>query len=399
MAGVTRAPLAPSRRAFVASALAAGVSAAAPARALAQLGDIPIGGTATIAVVAPFTGDNKSLGEQLNAGVQGAVEESNLLRTALDRAFLIRTFDDGGLLASALVNAQFAIDDGNVFCVIGHVGGKITEKALEIYATNHMPVIVPATGYDPITEHQYGNVLRLITKDSTEGRLGARYVQKTISPKKVAVLYQDGDYGPDVARGFHNQMLDSKIESSAIKFPYDKPDFDDVTKAVMGTTPPDAVYLAGVAKDMGPVAPRLRAAGFTGRFFASQGFFDRATVTTYKDPLDGIVVSSSMPDLRRAPSIHRLLDDFRLHHGEITPLEAFGYAAAQIAISAIKRAGANDRGTVGRVLGFQQSYDTLVGPFRFNNDGDPQDPNLYFYTAKDGAFKYSASAVPTAFIL
>jgi branched-chain amino acid transport system substrate-binding protein len=395
---VARVSARTSRRAFVASALAAGVSAAAPGRALAQAGDVPLGGTATLAVVAPFTGDSKALGEQLNAGVQGAIDETNLLRTQLDRAFLVRTFDDQGLLASALVNAQFAIDDGNVFCVIGHIGGKITEKALEIYATNHMPVIVPATGYDPITEHQYGNVLRLITKDSTEGRLGARYVQKTIAPKKVAVLYQDGDYGPDVARGFHNQMLDSKVDSSAIKFPYDKPNFDDVTKAVIGAAP-DAVYLAGVAKDMGPVAPLLRAAGFTGRFFASQGFFDRATVTTYKDPLDGIVVSSSMPDLRRAPSVHRLVDDFRLRHGELTPLEAFGYAAAQIAISAIKRAGANDRGTVGRVLGFQQSYDTLVGPFRFNDDGDPQDPNLYFYTAKDGGFKYTASAVPTPFIL
>ena len=45
------------------------------------------------------------------------------------------------------------------------------------------------------------------------------------------------------------------------------------------------------------------------------------------------------------------------------------------------------------------AYNTIAGSFQFAFNGDPIDPNLYFYAIESGALKYLAASHPTAFIL
>lgn len=387
-----------SRRTFLASGAALAGSAATTAPALAVFGDTPVGGTVTIAVVAPFTGDEIRLGEQIGNGVRAAIDDANNLRGNLDRSYIARTFDDQGLLASGLVNAEFACDDPTVVAVIGHLSGRITEAALPTYVNNRMPVICPASTYDRLTAHGYGNIVRLTAKDSTEGRAAARYVAKTATPSSVVVLYQDGDYGSDVASGFSDQMTGDKIKNNAVAFSWDKPNFSAVTKSALDFKP-DAIYLAGIPKDMGGVVPQLHAAGYTGPFFASQGFFDPLTLQKYAAELEGLTISTSMPPLAIAPGAFRIKTDFERRYGAMTPLAAFSYAAAQILISVIRRTGSQDRLAVARSLNASSTFETVVGPLAFQNDGDPQNPNVYFYRVVSGAWKYVASSYPSSFVV
>jgi branched-chain amino acid transport system substrate-binding protein len=378
------------------AAFAGGVALPMPARA--AFGDTPVAGTVTVAVVAPFTGDDIRLGEQIGNGVRAALDDSNNLRGALDRAYTMRTFDDQNLLASGLVNAEFACDDATIVAVIGHLSGRITEAALPTYLKNQMPVICPASTYDRLTAHGYGNIVRLTAKDSTEGRAAARYVKKTATPSSVAVLYQDGDYGADVADGFTDQMAGDKLKATAVGFSWDKPNFPTVTKTVLDSKP-DAIFLAGIPKDMGPVVPQLRGAGYTGPFFASQGFFDPLTLQKYAVELEGLTISTSMPPLAIAPGAFRIKGDYERRYGPMTPLAAFSYAAAQIFISVVRRTGSQDRLAVARALDVSSTFDTVVGPISFQNDGDPQNPNVYFYRIVNGAWKYVASSYPSSYVV
>jgi len=387
------------RRSFIASAgcgAVATVGAASPARAV--FGDTPLGGTVTLGVVGPFTGDTIRMGEQMGNGVRAAVDDANRFRGSLDKAYALRTFDDQNLLASGIVNAQFACDDPTIVAVIGHLSGRITEAAMQTYVTNRMPVICPAATYDRLTAHGYGNLVRLTTKDSTEGHLAARYVASHFKPKAVVSLYQDGDYGADVATGFQEQLLGDKISATAVGFSWDKPDYAAVVKSTLEKSP-DVIYLAGIPHDMGPIVAKLRQAGYTGAFAASQGFFDSGTLKTYAKDLEGVVVSTSIPPLALAPGAFRIKNDYERRYGSISPLAAFSYAAAQIIIAIVRRTGAADRLSVARALTFSSSFDTLVGPVAFANDGDPQNPNVYFYTIKDGAWRYVTAANPNTFVV
>lgn len=385
------------RRSFIAAAgAAAAATRATPA--LAVYGDTPLGGTVTIGVVGPFTGDSLRLGEQIGNGVRAATDDANRTRGTLDKAYAMRTFDDQNLLASGLVNAEFACDDPTVVAVIGHLSGRITEAALHTYVNNRMPVICPASTYERLTAHGYGNLLRLPTKDSVEGHLAARYVNATQKPKAVAVLYQDGDYGADVAAGFQAQMLGDKVTSTAIAFGWEKPDFAGVAKATLEKTP-QAVYLAGIPKDMAPIVPRLRAQGYSGTFYASQGFFDTATIAKLGKDAEGLTISCSMPPLNLAPGAFRIKNEYERRYGQMTPLAAFSYAAAQIVLAIVRRTGASDRLAVQRAFNFSSAFDTVVGSLTFANDGDQQNPNAFFYTVKDGAWRYLTAANPSSFIV
>ena len=385
------------RSAFLASlGSAAAVAPAAPA--LAVYGDTPLGGTVTIGVVAPFTGDAVRLGEQIGNGVRAATNDANLTHGTLDKAYVVRTFDDQNLLASGLVNAEFACDDANVVAVIGHLSGRITEAAMQTYVTNHMPVICPASTYDRLTAHGYGNIVRLPTKDSVEGHLAATYVRANVKPKSVAVLYQDGDYGADVAAGFQDQMLGDKIVSNAIGFSWEKPDFNAVAKATFDKSP-DAVYLAGIPKDMAGIVPALRRVGYVGPLFASQGFFDPTTIAKLGKDAEGLTVSCSMPPLNLAPGAFRIRNDFERRYGPMTPISAFAYAATQIVLSIVKRTGAADRLAVQRAFTYSGAFDTVVGPLAFGTDGDVRSPNAYFYTVRGGSWRYVTAANPSSFIV
>ena len=143
---------------------------------------------------------------------------------------------------------------------------------------------------------------------------------------------------------------------------------------------------------MGGILPALRTAGYAGPIFASQGFFDPLTSTKFAAAAEGMIVSSSMPPLQLAPSDFRVRNNFEQKYGPMTPLSTFAYAATQIAIAGVTRTGASDRIGVARALSYATPFDTVLGSLTFANDGDPSNPNVYFYTIKNGEWAYVHAA-------
>jgi len=378
------------------AALATG-AAFAPRVARAALGDLS--GTTLIGVVGPFTGDDAHLGEQIQNGAQQACDQANRIRGAYQGTYALRTFNDQNELATAIVNAQFAVDDASVLCVIGHLSGRETDAALQTYARANMAVIVPVSTYDRLTEQGLGNVLRLTTKDSIEGQLVARDLLASLKPKVVVAATADGEYGPDVVNGFLRELQANKVDASVDVLPFDKPNFARAA-AAMTAVKPEAVFLAGTVAQLGPMLGALHDAGYAGQVLASQGFFAPATIAKYGALADGLVASTSMPPLVVAPSVYRLKTDYEQKYGPLTPLAAFGYASAQIAIVASQATGASDRVAFLRALTRPNvQYQTIVGDLTFNATGETQNPNIYFYTVTNGAFRYTHAAHPSGFLI
>lgn len=360
------------------------------------LGTVQNTAISTIAVVGPFSGADRHLGEDLANGVRGALDDANRLRGPLDPTFAVRTFDDQNSVAIALQNAAFAMGDSSVIGVIGHVSSRATIAALPTYASALMPLISPVCTDDRLTASNYRNVFRLQTKDSDEGRLFARAVIAQKHPKNPYVFVQDGDYGADVANGFINTMRQSKIPAQYSQFPYEKPDFAGVAATALLTNP-DYAFLAGTVGDMGPLVAVLRDKGYTGPIGASQGFFDGATARLGAAAND-MQISTSMPYLALAPTTISIRTDYAVRYGPLSPICAFGYAAAQIFVQTIRRVNATARNTLLSAMLQGGPVSTLVGTFTFLA-GEPIDPEIYFYTVKDGNFSYVRQAHPSPFMV
>ena len=351
----------------------------------------------TIAVAAPLSGPGGDAGRQMVDGVRAAVDETNVTIGSFGTAFAYRTFDDQGALAQMIQNAQFAAADPSIVAVVGGLDGQLTTAALPTYADIQMPLIVSASTTNSVTDRGYRNVWRLPTKDGTEGQLFARFLAKRARPKYAIAVTQDGNYGPDVATGFRDQAAALGIKADTYTFAWDKPDYAAAAKTIQAKNP-DYVYLCGETKTLGLLIPALKAAGYTGSFGASEGFFNQMTLDRYADALGAALVSTSFPPLERAPDVANALTDFR-SRATVTALAAFAYAAAQIVISASRRNNATNRLATLSALQTPVSYDTIVGSFQFGFTGDPIDPNLYFYAVTGDTFKYTAASHPTAFLL
>ncbi|MBV8245385.1 MAG: ABC transporter substrate-binding protein [Candidatus Eremiobacteraeota bacterium] len=384
------------RSAFLAGTAAAVTSAGGSA--LAQTPG-PYAQQSIVAVCAPFSGELADFGEQLRRGALTACYESNRDATPLDRVFDVRTYDDRNAVATAALAAQFAINDPTCFATVGHLTGAITNSVLPYYNNALMPLIVPASTFDPITSHGYRNVFRLPTKDSVEGRLFAQALAHDVKPQLAIALTQDGDYGFEVARGFADQAHRSGFPAQIVTFSQEKPAYDKVAHDIVATKA-DYVFLAGNSVPMGPIVPALRKAGYQNSFGASAGFYTTLTLEKYADALGSAsIVSTSMPPVERIPAFNTYVTDMRTRFGQVTPLMTFGFAAAQLAIAAVKRINSTTRLSLAQALENSAPFDGLLGTYEFSFNGDPIDPNLYFYSIENGAFVYRAAAHPASFIV
>ncbi len=382
--------------------LAAGAALAAAAAGLparAQYNGTPYRQQLTIAVNVPLSGALGSYGVQIVNGARAAVDYNTRYSGPLERIFAIRTFDDQGVLAIAIANAQFAAGDNTVVATIGGLTADVTVGCLPEYSNDGMPLIVPAITADAVTARGYRNVFRLPTKDTTEGILFARTVLPDTKPTSALAVTQDGGYGAEVANGFAAQARADKRPVDVFTFSASNPDYTAAAAAILAKKP-DYLFLAGKVGAMGPLVPALLAAGYKGAFGLSDGFYDVSTTKLYGEQLNGALVATSFAPLKRAPADFLLLQDLTNAIGDVTAFSAYGYAAAQLVMAAVKRNDAQDRtGTLQGLVTPGAPYDTLTGSYSFDFSGDPIDPNLYFFSiAKDG-FTYKKSAHPSGFVL
>jgi branched-chain amino acid transport system substrate-binding protein len=388
------------RRAFLAATAAAAAAGMAPARAqiyspqnpqqyLQQL---------TIALNVTLSGEHQHFGEEVVKGAQAAIDETNRFTTLLSRVFGIRTLDDRNQAALAISNVSVFQADPSVLAVIGNLTADMTIAALPRYANANFAVVVPTVTADSITERGYHNVYRLPTKDYTAGGLFARSVLDQKHGIAAIAIALDGDYGYDVARGFVAQAKSAHFPADTLLFPKDKTDPAAAARAVLDRSP-NYVFLSGKTAELGPIAAAMRLNGYAGDFGASDGFYNADTINTYATVLAGSTVASSLPPLERVPSIVSLLNDFQHEVGSITAFSAYGYAAAQLLISASQRGSSTNRFSLLTAMQQGGVFNTLVGQYNFTITGDPLIPNIYLYTIDKEGFKFSAPAIRSGFVV
>jgi branched-chain amino acid transport system substrate-binding protein len=353
--------------------------------------------TMRIGVVAPMSGDARPLGQQLVNGVQAAINEINDMRFASDPVLILSQYDDHNDPANAVTQAQFAVGSPDTVAVIGHLASAPTLAALDTYFRNSMPLIVPTVTDDQITAKGYRNVFRLPTKNSDEGALLAAFVIGT-GAKAAQVVCQDGTYGTQVAKGFVQRASSLRVNAPSMQFPLQNPDYAKAADTILAKTP-DCIVFAGNVTDMGPLLPALRAKGYTGRFVASQGFFDALTAQTYAKEAEGMFISTSVPYYPLAPNTAVDVQNFQRRNGTLTPVTAFGYAGVQLVQAAFRRNQATNKLTMNTALDSGGVFDTLTGAYSFGPYGDVIDPNCYFYSLRNGKFTYEHQAHPSGFML
>jgi len=212
-----------TRRTILAAAPGALALAAVPARAAKQYGpgvtdtEIKIGNTGPysgpLANASPIPLSMKAYFNKVNAegGVNG-------------RKINWITYDDGYSPPKTVEMTRKLVEDDQVFILAGPVGTPTNTAIWHYCNEKQVPQLFPATGatkWNDPKGHPW--TMGFFISYQSEGRIYAAYILKNQPNAKIAVMYQDDDFGKDYLKGLVDG-LGAKVSMIKAKATYETTD-------------------------------------------------------------------------------------------------------------------------------------------------------------------------------
>ncbi len=152
-----------------------------------QSGPAAAWGTVTVAIDAYFKYIND----------QGGINGRNLVLVSRD---------DGYDPARSVAAARELNDRENVFAFVAGIGTANGLAVMPIVQREGIPWVSPSTGSGEFAKQSNGLVFATFTNYEVESALMTRYAVEELGAQRIAVFYQNDDYGGEGLRGFEMEL-------------------------------------------------------------------------------------------------------------------------------------------------------------------------------------------------
>lgn len=350
--------------------------------------------TVTIACASPFTGPLAPYGDNVKAGVMMKVDEVNAAGgidgAQVEVVYLDELCDPK---EAATVAAKIARND-DIVGVVGHLCSSAHLAALPTYVRRGIPAISPTATNVTISyqnKDRKGLVwsFRDVYRDDFQGKFLARYAAEKLGLKRIAIFYENNDYGIGLKDAFKLQAMALGLtivgEEAYIK---GTPDFTpQLTK--LKAAGPDGLFISGYYNEGALIAGQAKKVGLDVLKFGADGFDNADYITLAKEAAEGTYLTVPFLSSEAGPEAQAFMDDFRKRFGrEVDYMSANAYDAAGILLQAIREAGPDRRKVRDYLAGMntpEKGYKGVSGLTYFNEHGDAQKP-AFVKMVKDGAF-------------
>lgn len=308
-------------------------------------------------------------------------------------------------------NATKAGQDPKTIAYIGDFDPGATATAIPILNEAGILQVAPAGGAVGLTKKIPGaargapdvyypsgerTFARVAPPDDLQATAGASWA-KRLGAKRIYVLNDGSTFGTGMARLFADAASDRKLgmlgRAGAGPGPSVRAAADALDK--LGGTKPDLIY-AGAAPDassarllagLGSAEPQAKLMA-PDELLVPPAFAQNLGAATGRTYVTGATLAEQqLPKQGRA-----FLKLYRKRYGEAPDQYAvYGYAAMQVVLAAIERAGkkGNDRPSVIDEVFKDKSFDTAVGSFKFDENGDPRVRSTAGYRIAGGKLKFA----------
>ncbi|WP_462327807.1 ABC transporter substrate-binding protein, partial [Desulfobaculum sp.] len=350
--------------------------------------------TVTIACASPFTGPLAPYGDNVKAGVMMKVDEVNaaggINGAQVEVVYLDELCDPK---EAATVAAKIARND-DIVGVVGHLCSSAHLAALPTYVRRGIPALSPTATNVTISyqnKDRKGLVwsFRDVYRDDFQGKFLARYAAEKLGLKRIAIFYENNDYGIGLKDAFKHQAMALGLtivgEEAYIK---GTPDFTpQLTK--LKAAGPDGLFISGYYNEGALIAGQAKKVGLDVLKFGADGFDNADYITLAKEAAEGTYLTVPFLASEAGPEAQAFMDAFRDRFGrEVDYMSANAYDAAGILLQAISEAGADRRKVRDYLAGMntpEKGYKGVSGLTYFNEHGDAQKP-AFVKMVKDGAF-------------
>ncbi len=337
-----------------------------------------------VATAGPMTGQYASFGAQMKAGAEKAVADINAAGGVLGQQLKLEIGDDACDPKQAVAVANKLAGQGVVF-MAGHFCSGSSIPASEVYAEQGVLQISPASTNPKFTDERPGpNVFRVCGRDDQQGSVAGAYIADNYGDKVVAILHDKTAYGKGLADETKKAMnAAGKEEALYEAITAGEKDYTAIVSKLKQANV-DLVYLGGYHTEAGLIVRQMRSQGMdavlmSGDALVTQEYYD----ITGADG-EGTIMTFS-PDPRKNPAAADLVQQFRDAGVEPEGYVLYTYAAFQAWKAAAEKSGSLDLEELIKALN-ETEFDTVIGKFTFDGNGDPTLPPYAMYVWKDGTY-------------
>jgi branched-chain amino acid transport system substrate-binding protein len=357
------------------------------------------GGLSEIVIGAlhPLTGANAADGQQMANAAQLAAEAVNAaggIKSLGGAKLKVESADTQGSPETGQSEATRLIEDGAV-ALVGTFQSGTSANVASVAERNAVPFVMDVSSLDEILEQGYTYSFRLQPNASLMGKQGAQRLVELAEDsgtpvRKVAFLYEMGNYGEAVYKGFMEEAEAAGLAVDPV-IGYDAAAVSDLTTQVQQVAASDADVLAvaGYYRDslLAAQAVGLVKPDVTAVFGVADGAFDQDTfVTDAPDGGEGYFDVNYRWDATN-PATVELAGLYEERYGEAIRTSAvLTYDAIMLLADALEAAGSTESAALRDAIR-GSSYQPLVvsaGPVSFDPAGENTNAGAVVTQVLDG---------------
>jgi branched-chain amino acid transport system substrate-binding protein len=246
-------------------------------------------------------------------------------------------------------------------------------------------MITPTATSPMLTDEGGASIFRVAGRDDQQGAVLGEYLAKQFAGKRVAFVHDKTAYGKGLAEATREAARSGGLE--AILFEAYSAGEKDYTALVsrLKEAAIDVLFVGGYHGEAGLILRQMRDQGLEApiiggdtlvldEYWAITGEAGEGTLFTFA------------PDVRKNPKADSLVKQFRTRRIEPSGYHLYTYAAIEAWAQAAERAGSADSDAVIEALR-KTPMETVIGTFRFNQNGDVDLPPYAIYRWSDGRFE------------
>jgi len=328
-----------------------------------------------VGIITSLTGAEARFGQAQKYGYEMALEEINS-RGVLGKNVELFYQDDTSKPEVASLTVEKLADRSDIVAIFGAYSSAATFPAAAVADRYHIPMLCPSATTDEITRQGYEWVFRVCASASDYGRTLVEFLTKVADARRLAVVYENTQFGSSVARAALEQAPRAGIEIVAYEA-YDQggTDFTPLLTRVKSVSPDAVLFVSYLADatllmrqskeiDLNPKVFTAGGAGFSLPDFL-KGAGDTAEYT--------VSVTQWTPDAKWTGS-REWAEQFRARTGyEPSYHSVQAYISLKILADAIERAGSTERTAVRDAIRTSR-LDSIFGPIHFNEVGQNEHP-------------------------
>ncbi len=339
-----------------------------------------------VGVAAPLSGPEAKTGRAILNGAQLAADQCNAAGGVRGKRVTIIAVDDKDLPDEAERAATELCGKGVAF-VAGHVDSGCSHRAAAVYLVHRVVMISPASTSPALTCAGNPYVFRVCGRDDQQGKVAAVWFVNHLPGHKVVVISDGSNYGCGLAREFKTNLdfLSSGTVTSYETIARGQTDFSALV-VKLKAAPPQMIYFGGLETDGAALLRAVRDAGAPCGFMAGDGCFgDEFIEKAGKQAAEGAMATFAH-DLSGRPAYREWLPAYKEKFGDAGPFAVYGYTAVQVGLKAYAQAVYPPSSVTLRDALHRLTFDTLFGPLKFDDRGDPNENPYTMWQVVDGKY-------------